>query len=32
MDTRDILNPLAFVNEETNIAKFTQSALGYAQP
>lgn len=32
MDTRDILNPLALINEETNIAKFTQSALGYAQP
>lgn len=32
MDAKDILNPLALINEETNIAKFTQSALGYAQP
>lgn len=32
MDVKDILNPLAFINEETNIAKHTQSALGYAQP
>jgi len=29
---KDILNPLAFINEKTNIAKVTQSALGYAQP
>lgn len=29
---KDILNPLAFIQEETNIAKVTQSALGYAQP
>ena len=32
MEAKDILHPLSFINEETNIAKITQNALGYAQP